>query len=69
MHSSGASERHQNNNVKVLHHYVNYLVKDIFFTFIKSCDSIISFLETKKKSKDEDPMENDLAMESLLSHN
>jgi hypothetical protein len=54
MDSTGASERHQNNDVKVLHHYVNYLGKDIFFTFIKSCDSIISFLETKKKAKDED---------------
>ena len=55
MDSTGASERHQNNNLKVIHYYVNYLGKDIFLSSIKSCDSIISFLETKKKAKDEDP--------------
>jgi hypothetical protein len=55
MDSTGASERHQNNNLKVIHYYVNYLGKDIFLSSIKSCDSIISFLETKKKAKDKDP--------------
>ena len=55
MDSTGASERHQNNNLKVMHYYVNYLGKDIFLSSIKSCDSILSFLETKKKAKDEDP--------------
>ena len=55
MDSTGASERHQNNNLKVIHYYVNYIGKDIFLSSIKSCDSILSFLETKKKAKDEDP--------------
>jgi hypothetical protein len=55
MDSTGASEKHQNNNLKVIHYYVNYLGKDIFLSSIKSCDSILSFLETKKKTKDEDP--------------
>ena len=54
MDPTGASERHQNNNLKVIHHYVNYLGKDISLSSIKSCDSILSFLETKKKAKDED---------------
>jgi len=57
MDSTGASERHQNNNLKVILSYVNYLGKDIFLSRIKTCDSILSFLETKKKAKDEDPDE------------
>ena len=55
MDSTGASERHQNNNLKVILSYVNYLGEDIFLSSIQSCDSILSFLETKKKTKDEDP--------------
>ena len=55
MDSTGASERHQNNNLKVIYYYVNYLGKDIFLSSITSCDSILLFLETKKKTKDEDP--------------
>ena len=34
MDSTGASERHQNNNLKVIHYYVNYLGKDIFLSSI-----------------------------------
>ena len=30
MDSTDASERHQNNNLKVIYYYVNYLGKDIF---------------------------------------
>jgi hypothetical protein len=55
MDSNGASERHQNNNLKVILSYNNYLGKDIFLSTIQSCDSILSFLETKKKTKEEDP--------------
>lgn len=55
MDSTGASERHQNNNLKVILSYVNYLGKEILLSSIKTCDSILSFLETKKKTKDEDP--------------
>ena len=67
MDSTGASERHQNNNVKVLHHHVNYLGKNIFFTFIKSCDSNISFLETqRKKPRMKTLMENDLTWNHYL---
>ena len=54
MDSTGASEMHQNNNLKVIHYYVTYFGKDIFLSNIKSCDSILSFLETKKKAKDDD---------------
>ncbi|HET7643109.1 MAG TPA: hypothetical protein VFK40_06350 [Nitrososphaeraceae archaeon] len=55
MDSSGASERHQNNNLKVILSYTNYLGKDIFLASIKTTDSILSFLQTKKKTKEEDP--------------
>ena len=55
MDSTSASERHQNNNLKVILSYVNYLGKDISLSNIKKCDSILSFLETKKKNKDLDP--------------
>ena len=54
MDSNGASERHQNNNLKVILSYVNYISKDTFLSTIKTCDTILSFLETKKKSKDPD---------------
>ena len=51
MDSTGASERHQNNNLKVILSYVNYLGKDTFLSSITTCNSILSFLETKKKTK------------------
>jgi hypothetical protein len=54
MDSNGASERHQNNNLKVILSYVNYISKDTFLSTIKTCDTILSFSETKKKSKDPD---------------
>jgi hypothetical protein len=52
MDSTGGSERHPNNNLKAILSYVNYLGKDPFLFSIRTCDSILSFLETKKKSKD-----------------
>ena len=55
MNCTGASERHQNNNLKVILSYVNYLDKDVLLSSINTCDTILSFLETKKKTKDEDP--------------
>lgn len=55
--SKEASERHHNNNLKVILSYVNYLGKEAYLSKIKTCDSILSFLETKKKTKDEDPDE------------
>jgi hypothetical protein len=38
MDSTGASERQLNNNLKVIHYYINYLGKDIFLSSITSCD-------------------------------
>jgi integrase/recombinase XerD len=55
MAATGASERHQNNNLKVILSYVNYVDKNICLSTINTCDTILSFLETKKKSKDDDP--------------
>lgn len=65
--STGASERYQNNNLKVILSYVNYLEKNTYLSSIKTCDSVLSFLETKKKSKDEDRSKMDFHLGSLFS--
>ncbi|MGH9980971.1 MAG: hypothetical protein ACRD6U_05390 [Nitrososphaeraceae archaeon] len=39
MDSTGASERHQNNNLKVILSYVNYLGNEILLSSITTCDS------------------------------
>ena len=58
MDSTEASERRQNNNLKVILSYVNYLGKEAYLSKIKPVNQILSFLETKKKSKEEDPDQN-----------
>jgi hypothetical protein len=55
MNSTCASERHQNNNLKVILSYLNYLGNDTFLSSINNYDSILLFLETKKKNKEADP--------------
>ena len=69
MDSTGASERHQNNNVKVLHHFVNYLGKDIFSLSSKVVIQSFLFLRQRKKPRMKTLKENDLDMGSLLAHN
>ena len=58
MKSTGASERHQNNNLKAILSFVNYLdeeKEEPSTSNITNGSYILSFLETKKKSKEEDP--------------
>jgi hypothetical protein len=55
MKTNGASERHQNNSLKVLIAFAFFIEKDSTFYDIKSKDQIISFLDTKIKSQEQDP--------------
>ena len=55
MKSNGASERHQNNNLKAVCNFANYLGESVNFEEINSTSQILSFLNTKIKNLDEDP--------------
>ncbi len=59
MQSNGASESHQNNNLlKALISFAHFLGPNVSFYDIKQNDMIKSFLDTKIKSLDEDPIKN-----------
>ena len=51
MDSTCASERHQNNNLKVILSYVNYLGKDIFYLILKPVIQFFLFWTQRKKAK------------------
>jgi hypothetical protein len=55
MRNNGSSEHHQNNNLKVLIVYGNFIGKDNLFSDITKKDQVLEFLNTKVKSYDEDP--------------
>ena len=55
MRSNGSSEHHQNNNLKVIIAFSNFLGKDISFYDINKKEQVLAFLNTKVKSYDEDP--------------
>ena len=55
MGSNGSSEHHQNNNLKVVIAYGNFIGKDNSFYDINKKDQVLEFLNTKVKSYDEDP--------------
>ena len=55
MRSNGSSEHHQNNNLKVLITFSNFIGKDNSFYDINKKEQILEFLNTKIKSYDEDP--------------
>jgi hypothetical protein len=48
--ANGVSERHQNNSLKMVIAFANYLGKDVTFYEIRSKEQITSFLNTKVKS-------------------
>ena len=50
MKSNGASERHQNNNLKVMIAYARFLGTDVSFYNIQKKEPIIAFLDTKTKN-------------------
>ena len=58
--SNSASERHQNNNLKAVCNFANFLGQNTDLEDIKSTNQILSFLNTKIKSQDEDPDKNGL---------
>jgi len=55
MKSNGASERHQNNNLKAIINFANFLGDKASFTDINKTEQVISFLNTKIKNQDDDP--------------
>ena len=54
MRSNGSSEHHQNNNLKVVIAFGNFLDKENSFFDIHKKDQILEFLNTKVKSYDLD---------------
>jgi hypothetical protein len=55
MKEGDVSENHQNNCLKVVITFANYLGTDTTFYEIQSKEQIIAFLDTKIKSREEDP--------------
>jgi hypothetical protein len=55
METSGASERHQNNSLKMVIAFAFFIGKNASFYDVKSKEQIYSFLDTKVKSQEEDP--------------
>ena len=55
MRINGSSELHQNNNLKVVIAFGNFIGKDILFYDINKKEQILDFLNTKVKNINEDP--------------
>ena len=55
MKSNGASDSHQNNCLKTLMAFDKFIGSNTTFHGIKKREQVIAFLDTKIKSKDEDP--------------
>ena len=55
MKSNGTSERHQNNNLKAVIAFANFLGTDTTFFDVQLKEQIMSFLDTKIKNVVEDP--------------
>ena len=55
MRSNSSSEHYQNNNLKVVIAYINFIGKDNSFFDIKKKEQIVEFINTKVKSYGEDP--------------
>ena len=53
--SDGSSEHHQNNNLKVVIAFGNFIGKDNSFFEINKKEQVLEFLNTKVKRYDEDP--------------
>ena len=53
--SNGSSEWHQNNNLKAIITNANYLGSSVTFTSINTSHKVLSFLDTKIKTKEEEP--------------
>ena len=53
--TNGASEHHQNNNLKVIIAFANFIGKGNSFYDEQKKEQILEFLNTKVKSYEEDP--------------
>lgn len=54
MKEAGASERHQGNELLVMIYFANHLGKDTELRHVRKSKQIISFLDTERKSKEQD---------------
>ena len=57
MQSSGCSEKNQNNNLKAISAFANFIGPDVSFYDIHSREQILCYLDTKIKSTEQDPEE------------
>ncbi|MFN2435321.1 MAG: hypothetical protein ABR515_08095, partial [Nitrososphaeraceae archaeon] len=55
MRKNGSSEHHQNNNLKVVIAFANFLGKGDSFYDVKTKQQILEYLDTKIKSYEDDP--------------
>ena len=55
MKSNGASERHQNNNLKAVINFADYLGDEVSFADINKTEQVVCFLNTKIRSQEDDP--------------
>jgi hypothetical protein len=55
MQTGGASERHQNNSLKIVIAYAFFIGEDVTLYNINRKEQIYSFLDTKIKNQEEDP--------------
>ena len=57
MQSSGSSERNQNNNLKAIIAFANFIGPDTSFYDVHSSEHILCYLNTKIKNTEQDPEE------------
>jgi hypothetical protein len=55
---NGVSERHQNNNLKAVLNFAHFLGERVSFTDINKTEQVLSFLNTKIRSQEDDPEKN-----------
>ena len=55
MKSNGVSERHQNNNLKAVINFANFVGHEVNFTDIDRAEQVLSFLNSKIRSQEDDP--------------
>ena len=54
MKSNGVSERHQNNNLKAVLNFADFVGEKVSFPEINKSEEVLSFLNTKIKSEEDD---------------
>ena len=54
MKSNGVSEQHQNNNLKAVLNFADFVGEKVSFTEINKSEQVLSFLNTKIRSEEDD---------------